>query len=87
MRVTTADFIKHYGSLADQALTEPLTITKNGRDRLVLVSAEEFSRLKSRDRRAVLSAELSDAELDLIAKAEMPVEYAALDAEMKGYAL
>lgn len=51
------------------------------------MSAEEFSRLKSRDRRAVLPTELSDAELDLIAKAEMPVEYAALDAEMKGYAL
>ena len=87
VRVTTADFIKHYGSLADHALIEPLTITKNGRDRLVLVSAEECFRLKSWDRRAVLPAELSDAELDLIAKAEMPVEYAALDAEMKGYAL
>ena len=83
MRVTTADFIKHYGSLADQVLT----IMKNGRVRLVLVSAEEFFRLKSRDRRAALPAELSDPELDLIAKAEMPVEYAALDAEMKRYAL
>lgn len=87
MRVTTADFIKHYGSLADQALSEPLTITKNGRDRLVLVSAEEFFRLKSRDRRAVFTEELSNTELELIAKTEMPVEYAALDAEMKGYAL
>jgi len=73
--------------LADQALTEPLTITKNGHDRLVLVSAEEFFRLKSRDRRAVLPEELSNVELELIAKAEMPVEHAALDAEIKGYAL
>ncbi|WP_215889616.1 hypothetical protein [Acidithiobacillus ferrooxidans] len=70
-----------------RTLTELLTITKNGRGRLVLVSAEEFFRLKSRDRRAVQPAELSDAELDLIAKAGMPVECAALDAEMKGYAL
>ncbi|MHB8199606.1 MAG: hypothetical protein ACYDD9_02170 [Acidithiobacillus sp.] len=60
---------------------------KNGRDRLVLVSAEEFFRLKSRDRRAVFPEELSNAELELIAKAEVPAEYAALDAEMKGYAL
>jgi hypothetical protein len=29
MRVTTAESIKHYGTLADKALTEPLTITKN----------------------------------------------------------
>ena len=26
MRVTTADFIKHYGILADRALSEPVTI-------------------------------------------------------------
>jgi len=41
MRVTTAEFIRGYGTLADKALTEPVTITKNGRDRLVLVSADE----------------------------------------------
>ena len=40
MRVTTADFIKHYGRLADRALAEPLTITKNGHDRLVVLSAD-----------------------------------------------
>jgi hypothetical protein len=28
MRVSTADFIKHYGALADKALAEPVTITK-----------------------------------------------------------
>lgn len=31
MRVTTAEFIKNYGSLADKALMEPVTITKTGR--------------------------------------------------------
>jgi prevent-host-death family protein len=86
MRVTTAAFIRRYGALADQALSEPLTITKNGRDRLVLVSAEEFFRLKSRERRALLPEHLSNAELDLIAQAEVPVEHEVLDAEMEGYA-
>ena len=46
MRVTTADFTKNYGSLADKALIEPVTITKNGRDRLVVLSAGEYERLK-----------------------------------------
>jgi hypothetical protein len=32
MKVSTADFIKNYGTLADKALTEPVTITKNDRD-------------------------------------------------------
>jgi len=50
MRVTTAEFIKNYGSLADKALTEPVTITKNGRDRLVMVSEAENLSSEGRQR-------------------------------------
>lgn len=82
MRVTTAEFIKNYGSLADKALSEPLTITKNGRDRLVLVSAAEYDRLRSRDRRAIRAEELTEGEIALIATAEVPAEHAHLDAEL-----
>ncbi len=81
MRVTTAEFIKNYGTLADRALTEPVTITKNGRDRLVVVSAEEYRRLASRDRRVLTPEELTEEQAALIAKAEVPVGYAGLDAE------
>lgn len=80
MRVTTADFIKRWGSLADRALSEPVTITKNGRDRLVVLSAEEYARLKSRDRRVMRVEDLSDAEAELIAGSEVPAEHAHLDA-------
>jgi prevent-host-death family protein len=83
MRVTTAEFIKHYGRLADRALSEPLTITKNGHDRLVVLSAEEYQRLKRRDRQVIRAGELTDHEVSLIAKAEVPVELAHLDAELK----
>ncbi len=76
MRVSTADFIKHYGALADKALSEPVTITKNGRDRLVVVSAEEYARLRRRDRRAVAAGELTDEEIALIAEAEVPADHA-----------
>ena len=82
MRVTTADFIKSYGTLADKALTEPVTITKNGRDRLVLVSADEYERLRRRDRRAFLSEELSEEDIALIAQAEVPAKYAHFDEEL-----
>jgi hypothetical protein len=37
MRVTTAEFIKRYGILADRALSAPVIITKDGEDRLVLL--------------------------------------------------
>jgi PHD/YefM family antitoxin component YafN of YafNO toxin-antitoxin module len=84
MRVTTAEFIKNYGSLADKALMEPVTITKNGRDRLVVVSAEEYSRLARRDQRVIQPEELTKEQVALIAKAEVPAEYAHLDAEVGG---
>ena len=82
VRVTTAEFIKNYGALADKALIEPVTITKNGRDRLVVVSAEEYSRLARRDRRVIRPEELTEEQVALIAKAEVPPEYAHLDAEV-----
>ncbi len=82
MRVTTAEFIKGYGTLADKALTEPVTITKNGRDRLVLVSVDEYERLRRRDRRALRTEDLSEADLALIAKSEVPAEHAHLDEEL-----
>jgi PHD/YefM family antitoxin component YafN of YafNO toxin-antitoxin module len=83
MRVTTADFIKNYGSLADKALLEPITITKNGRDRLVVLSAGEYERLKRRDRIVIRAGELTKEEIVQIAQAEVPAEHADLDEELK----
>jgi len=85
MRVTTADFIKNYGSLADTALSEPVTITKNGRDRLVVLSAAEYDRLKRRDRKVIKAGELTAEEMAHIAQAEVPAEYAHLDEELKDW--
>ena len=85
MRVTTADFIKNYGSLADKALLEPVTITKNGRDRLVVLSAGEYERLKRRDRIVIRAGELTEEEIAQIAKAEVPAEHAHLDEELKDW--
>lgn len=84
MRVTTADFIKSYGTLADKALTEPVTITKNGRDRLVLVSADEYARLKRRDRRAILPEELTAEDVAAIAASEMDPRHDHLNGEVRG---
>lgn len=85
MRVSTADFIKNYGDFADKALTEPVTITKNGRDRLVVMAAGEYQRLKRRDRQVRRVEDLTDEEIALIAAAEVPAEYAYLDDELKDW--
>jgi PHD/YefM family antitoxin component YafN of YafNO toxin-antitoxin module len=85
MRVTTADFIKHYGQLADQALIEPVTITKNGRDRLVVVSAAEYERLKRRDRHVFRPEDLSEPVLDLIASARSSMDGGVFDHEAEDW--
>ncbi len=85
MRVTTADFIKNHGCLADGALSELLTITKNGHDRLVALSVDEYQRLTRRDRRVLAAGELMQAEISLIAAAEVPAEQTHLDKELEDW--
>lgn len=49
LTVTAAEFQRHFGRYQDEALTQPVTITRNGRERLVVISAEEYRRLRLRD--------------------------------------
>jgi hypothetical protein len=42
MRISTADLIRHFGKYSDDALHEPIIITRKGRDRLVLLSIDEY---------------------------------------------
>jgi prevent-host-death family protein len=48
--VSSAEFQRNLGLYQDRALAEPVTITKNGRERLVLLSVDEYHRLKSQGR-------------------------------------
>jgi hypothetical protein len=84
-RVSTADFIKNYGTLADKALQEPVTITKNGRDRLVVIAAEEFERLKRRDRRVVKIEDWTEEEVALMAEQLENAGDPAFDHELVGW--
>jgi PHD/YefM family antitoxin component YafN of YafNO toxin-antitoxin module len=80
MRVSSAEFIKTYGALSDSALSEPVTITRNGRDRLVLMSVEEFQRLSRYAPRARSIEELTDEELTMIGEARVSAEHDHLNA-------
>ena len=81
--VTSAEFQRKLGLYQDKALAEPVTISKNGRERLVLLSVEEYQRLKRRDRRVFLTSELPEEWIE--AGAQVPDEYAYLDAELKDW--
>jgi prevent-host-death family protein len=85
VKVSAAEFHRNLGRYQDIALTKPVAITKNGRERTVLISAEEYARLKCRDRRALWAEELSEGDLKAIAESEVPAEYAYLDEELKDW--
>lgn len=83
--VTAAEFHRNVGHYQDVALTKPVAITKNGRDRTVLLSADEYNRLKRRDRRVVRAGDLTEAEIEAIENTRMPAAYNYLNEELKDW--
>lgn len=81
-RITSREFQRNFGRFQDEALKSPLSITRHGRDRLVILSVDEYERLKRRDRQALAVEELSEAEIEAIRDAEPPAEAAEYDGEL-----
>ena len=73
----------HFGRYQDEALTQAIGITRNGRERVVLISAEEYKKLKRRARQAMRIEDLSPQDLAAIEQSEMPEGYETLDNEMQ----
>lgn len=44
-RASSADFVRRFSAYTDAALSEPLVLTRNGRDRLVVVGIEHYKEL------------------------------------------
>jgi PHD/YefM family antitoxin component YafN of YafNO toxin-antitoxin module len=83
--VTAAEFHRNVGVYQDMALTKPVAITKNGRERTILLSAEEFHRLKRRDRQVIAAGELTNRQIEAIRTAKVPDQHAGLDDEIKDW--
>ena len=79
--VTSAEFQKGFGRYREAALKEPLTITNHGRESLVLMAADEYRRLKRRERRVMGLEDFSDADLAAIEASQPPADAAAFDHE------
>jgi prevent-host-death family protein len=82
VKVSAAEFQRQSGRYFDLALTQPVVITRNGRDRTVMISTEEYQRLKRRDREVLAAADFSDTELQDIAKSLPPSGADAFDGEL-----
>ena len=51
IRIGENDFLRAFDAMSELARKDPVAITKQGRDRLVVMSAEEYMRLKHGARR------------------------------------
>ena len=83
-KITSTQFIRTPGVYQDQAQREPVVVMKHNREHTVLLSAQEYHRLKRRDRQVFRVGELSEADVAAIAAVEAPAEAAAFDHELKG---
>jgi hypothetical protein len=79
IRVSSTEFGKEVGRYQDIALAQPVVVTRNGRDRTVMISADEYQRLKRRDRMVFAAGELPDDMIDAVRDAEMDERHRHLD--------
>jgi hypothetical protein len=87
LRVPTAEFHRNIEHYQDVAQREPLALVDGDAARCVVLSAEEYGRLKRRDQRVITVEEMTDEDLKLIENARMPVGYEHLDLELDGWTL
>jgi prevent-host-death family protein len=72
--IPAAEAARNFAKVSDQALREPVRITSHGRPRLVLLSVEEYERLKRRDRVVVKIEDLPDEFFEALMATEPSAE-------------
>jgi prevent-host-death family protein len=83
LKVTSKDFQRNPGYYQDQALKEAVTITRYGRDRLVVVSAEEYYALRKRARLVLAAGEMPESDIHLLKQTSMSSEHEPLNDELE----
>jgi PHD/YefM family antitoxin component YafN of YafNO toxin-antitoxin module len=79
--VSTVEVQRDFPAWQLRARREPVAVTNNGQPSTVLISMEEYRRLKRRDRQALRIEMLDDAALAALATTEAPEEAAQYDHE------
>jgi prevent-host-death family protein len=77
--VSSADVQKNFGEYRTMAEKEPVYVSHYNKPSVVIVSADEYARLKRRDKRVMATEDLPDWVVDEIAKTEMDPKFNDLD--------
>ena len=80
-RVTSNEFQKKFASYKAKAHREAIIITSHGQDDLVLISADEYNRLRQLDQKAAYVHELPEAVINELGTVPIPEETHKFDDE------
>jgi PHD/YefM family antitoxin component YafN of YafNO toxin-antitoxin module len=83
IKVSAADFQRNIGRYQDMALVQPIAVMRDGRERTVMISVEEYQRLKRRDRQVLGLEDFDDADIAALEETRAPESSKAFDAELK----
>ena len=83
VKVSAAEFQRNIGRYQDIALRQPVAVTLDGRERTVLISTEEYARLKRRDREVLSLEDFTAADIEALEASRPPDEAADFDHELK----
>ena len=83
IKVSAAEFQRNIGRYQDIALTQPVVVARNGRERTVMISVEEYYRLKQRDRRVMALEDFTDEDIAALEETRAPEAAKAFDNELK----
>jgi PHD/YefM family antitoxin component YafN of YafNO toxin-antitoxin module len=83
IKVSAAEFQRNIGRYQDMALTQPVVVARNGRERTVMISVEEYHRLKRRDRRVMGLEDITDEDVAALEEIRAPQAAKAFDSELK----
>ena len=62
---------------------QPVAVTRNGRERTVMISVEEYHRLKRRDRQVLGLEDFTDADVATLEETRAPDSTKVFDRELK----
>lgn len=84
--VSSTELGQEVGRYQEAALHQPVIVTRDGRDLAVMISVEEYRRLKRRDRQVFAAGALSDEIIEVVRSSDMDPRHRHLDELIKDWA-
>ena len=79
LEVSAKDVANRFGFYTDEAMQRPVGIQRHGTTRIVMISLNEYERLKRRDRQVIRTEDLDDETIQALMNVQAPAESIALN--------